>query len=328
MSFADKLIQLRKKNGWSQEALAERMDVTRQSVSKWESAQAMPDLDKILHLSELFHVSIDYLLKDNLDNSEPFFTTGDSTSLRRVSMEEAAAFLAVKAAVSRPTALAVCLSILSPICLLVLGAMSELPQSGMSEYMAAGGGLTVLLIFIVTAVAIFISCSHRTAPYVYMEKESFHTDTGVIRMVKERREQYRPTYTRRIILGCCLCIVAAIPLLTGVALFHEDTLLMTFSLAVTLIIAGIGAAVLVLGKTVWESFEILLQEGDYTRERKAGQSVVSTVIAIYWLVVTAVFLAYSLITEDWDRSWACWPVAGLLCPVVILISRAREMKKR
>ena len=51
MIFADKLIQLRKKSGWSQEELAEQLGVTRQSVSKWEGAQAVPDLEKLLRLS-------------------------------------------------------------------------------------------------------------------------------------------------------------------------------------------------------------------------------------------------------------------------------------
>lgn len=63
MIFADKLIQLRKKAGWSQEELAEQMNVTRQSVSKWEGAQSVPDLKKIIRLSELFGVSTDYCLK-------------------------------------------------------------------------------------------------------------------------------------------------------------------------------------------------------------------------------------------------------------------------
>lgn len=54
MILADKIIRLRKKNGWSQEELAERLKVSRQSVSKWEGAQSVPDLDKILQLSKIF----------------------------------------------------------------------------------------------------------------------------------------------------------------------------------------------------------------------------------------------------------------------------------
>lgn len=61
--FSDKLQQLRKQKGLSQEALAEILEVSRQSVSKWESGQVYPEIDKIIFLSEYFHVSIDELLK-------------------------------------------------------------------------------------------------------------------------------------------------------------------------------------------------------------------------------------------------------------------------
>ena len=62
MILADKIIDLRKKNGWSQEELAEQLGVSRQSVSKWESGMSVPDLNKIIAMSELFGVSTDYLL--------------------------------------------------------------------------------------------------------------------------------------------------------------------------------------------------------------------------------------------------------------------------
>lgn len=66
MTFADKLMTERKKLGMSQEQLADRLGVTRQSVSKWESGASVPELNKIVQLSELFQVSVDYLVKDNL----------------------------------------------------------------------------------------------------------------------------------------------------------------------------------------------------------------------------------------------------------------------
>ena len=67
MILADKIIYLRKKNGWSQEQLAEQLNISRQSVSKWESGTSIPDLDKILKMSAIFGVSTDYLLKDELE---------------------------------------------------------------------------------------------------------------------------------------------------------------------------------------------------------------------------------------------------------------------
>ena len=62
MQFSEKLSQLRRKAGLSQEQLADRLGVTRQSVSKWESGTAVPELGKLIALSELFEVSVDYLV--------------------------------------------------------------------------------------------------------------------------------------------------------------------------------------------------------------------------------------------------------------------------
>ena len=75
MILADKIIHLRKKAGWSQEALAGRLGVTRQSVSKWEGAQSVPDIEKIVQLSRLFSVTTDYLLKDELEDPDPVLVT-------------------------------------------------------------------------------------------------------------------------------------------------------------------------------------------------------------------------------------------------------------
>lgn len=75
MSLADKIIKLRKQHGWSQEDLADKMDVSRQAVSKWECAQTIPDIEKILQLSQLFNVSTDYLLKDTMPYDEQIQAT-------------------------------------------------------------------------------------------------------------------------------------------------------------------------------------------------------------------------------------------------------------
>ena len=76
MILADKIINLRKKNGWSQEELAHKLGVSRQSISKYEGAQAVPDLDKILKLSQIFGVTTDYLIKDEME--EEIYTGEDS----------------------------------------------------------------------------------------------------------------------------------------------------------------------------------------------------------------------------------------------------------
>ena len=65
-NFADKLYSLRAQSGYSQEALAEKVNVSRQAISKWELGLTLPDTDKIVALSKVFDVTIDYLLKDEI----------------------------------------------------------------------------------------------------------------------------------------------------------------------------------------------------------------------------------------------------------------------
>lgn len=66
MNFAEKLSNLRIQNGYSQEGLAEKLYVSRQAVSKWEVGATLPETDKLIAISNFFHVSIDYLLKENV----------------------------------------------------------------------------------------------------------------------------------------------------------------------------------------------------------------------------------------------------------------------
>lgn len=68
MELSDKIIQLRKSNGWSQEDLAEKLNVSRQAISRWEGATAQPDATNILQLSKLFGVTTDYLLNDEYES--------------------------------------------------------------------------------------------------------------------------------------------------------------------------------------------------------------------------------------------------------------------
>ncbi len=67
MNFAEKLLTLRTQSGYSQEVLAEKLNVSRQAVSKWETGPTLPETDKLIAISELFNVSIDSLLIDSIN---------------------------------------------------------------------------------------------------------------------------------------------------------------------------------------------------------------------------------------------------------------------
>ncbi|MBR3006750.1 MAG: helix-turn-helix transcriptional regulator, partial [Erysipelotrichaceae bacterium] len=158
MILADKIIELRKRNGWSQEELADRLDVSRQSVSKWEGALSVPDMNKILKLSEIFGVSTDILLKDELSLSgTEVIYADDETDVIRVSMEEASAYLSYKESQSLKIALGVTLCILSPITMLLLEGAREAKKISWSAPLCEGLGMAVLLLLVAAAVALFVT---------------------------------------------------------------------------------------------------------------------------------------------------------------------------
>lgn len=328
MILADKIIELRKKNGWSQEELAEKMNVTRQSVSKWEGAQSVPDLDKILLLSQIFGVSTDYLLKEEMEETEytEVLSEVEEPMRRRVSMEEANEFLAIKETTAKQIAMAAFACILSPICLMVLATISEFAEWGISENMACGIGLIILVIMVTGAVAVFISCGMKTSPFEYLETCIIETEYGVSGMVKERQKQYRDTYIRNNIVGTCICILSAIPIFVG-AFFSKSDIVFIGLLAATLVLVGVGVIFFITAGIKWASMEKLLQEGEYSLQKKRKNKVIEVVATVYWLVIVAVFLGYSFLTEDWGRSWIIWPVAGVLFGAVAAICSIFEEKK-
>ena len=137
MILAEKIAEQRKKNGWSQEELAEKLSVSRQSVSKWESAQSVPDLNRVLKLAEIFGVATDYLLKDEIETTQnitDFETTENAKNVRKVTMEEANDFISHRKKTVPIVALGVSLCIASPVVLIALAGLSE--KAGISENFA------------------------------------------------------------------------------------------------------------------------------------------------------------------------------------------------
>lgn len=331
MILADKIITLRKKAGWSQEELASQLGVTRQSVSKWEGAQSVPDLDKVVQMSRLFGVSTDYLLKDELEEEEFVESEADEAPLRRVTMEQAARYLALRKACAPKIALAVAMCIVSPVVIIFLSAMADAGLGGISEDLAAGLGVSVILVLVAIAVGMFLSCGAKTKEFDFLEKEPFETEYGVSGMVRERRKAYEPTASRCTILGVVLCILAVVPLMLGVGLASSDVAALLVRVApadvyaaaavdALLLLVACGVGVLVWSGTYTGAMDQLLEEGDYTRKKKARSGVMSTVSLIYWLSVTAIFLFYTFGPRGNGQpqySWFIWAVGGVLYAAVM-----------
>lgn len=329
MILADKIINLRKKNGWSQQELAEKVNVSRQSVSKWESSMSVPDLDKILQLGNVFGVSTDYLLKDEIEKEDYVETLSDTDMppLRRVTLSEANEFLQIKFATAGKIALAVLMCIMSPVCLIIFTVVSSTGMLPISENAAVGLGLLALFILITAAVAIFITCGMKTSKYEFLDKEPIETEYGVTSIVKEKYAGYADTHTKNTVLGICLCILAVIPLIT-VSLLTQNGLYIALALCLTLTVAGIGVMLIITSGIKNASMQKLLEEGDYTKTAKKRSAVTETVGTVYWLAVTAVYLGYSFKTNEWQNSWIIWPVAGVIFAGIMAVCSAISKRNR
>ena len=318
MILADKIIRLRKKNGWSQEELADKMNVSRQAVSKWESAQTIPDLGKILQLSTLFGVTTDYLLKDEIEDEEFTNDTSSDTTVKRISIEEANAYIEQRKKASWRIALATFLWIISPVTLIVLSMLSGLPNAVVTETTANAVGFAVIFAFALCAVPIHIYCGFKNQPYEFLDKNiPFELEYGVKGLVTEKKNAFRPTYIAYNIIATCVCIFSVVPLV--LLSFSENEILVAAALAVLMIIAGIGAGMFIVVGVQNASMQKLLKEGDFTEKEKKRTGIKDVVGFGYWGILTAIYLAWSFLKNDWHISWLVYAIGGVLFPVVMCI---------
>ena len=211
---------------------------------------------------------------------------------------------------------------LSPITLILLAGLSEY-TARISENVAGGIGLCVLILLVAAAVGIFLMCGAKAKPFSFLETEPFETEYGVSGMVRQRRQEFEPTANRLNLIGTILCIVSVLPLFAAMCLSRSD---LTYIVAVCLLLGFVALACLafVYAGTRTGAMEKLLEEGDYTRQRKAKSRLVSTVSVCYWLVVTAVFLLYTfgpLGNGQARYSWFIWAIAGVLYAAVLAVLR-------
>ena len=321
MILAEKIMKLRKAQGWSQEELAVQLGVSRQSVSKWESMASMPDLDKILKMSELFGVSTDYLLKDNAAEEEgcaaPILEEGPAP--RPISLEEANAYMDLSARCHKFIALAVALFILSPVPLVAIAGMAEHGRLALSEDVAAAIGLLLLFVIVAAGVAILLPSGIRLERYEFLEKEPIATEYGVAGIVEAKREAFASTYHSGLVVGIVLCILSVVPLFFCMAL--ESELACVFAVCLLLTLIAVGVYIIIRVACLWETYEKLLEEGDYSREHKAENRRNDPFAGFYWCLTTAIYLAVSFYTGQWARTWIIWPVAAVLFAALLALRR-------
>lgn len=324
MILAEKITEERKKNGWSQEELAGRLGVSRQSVSKWESAGSIPDLQKVIQLAELFGVSTDYLLKDELGTEEQRNSCAASgeldAPLYRVTMEEANEFLQAKRKAAPTIANATALCILSPALLILLAGFAESRMFSVTEALAFGLGCTFLFVSVAAAVFLFITCGNGMHRWELLEREPFETEYGVAGMVKEKRRGYEERFSRGVAVGVVLCILSVIPLIIAGTMDAPD-FICEACVAGLLALVALGVNIIIRVSTVKSSYDTLLQEGEFSKQEKQARNKLSAFSGAYWCLATAIYLGWSFWSSRWNFTWIVWPVAGVLFAAASGIAR-------
>lgn len=316
MILSEKLILLRKEHELSQEQLAEQLSVSRQAVSKWESGASIPDLDKIIKMSQIFGVSVDYLVKDNAMQTNDSIPVDDSAgNARVVSMEEADRYMESVQQAAPRIASGVLLCIISPIFMILLAGMTEYHIIQLTENFAGGIGVAVLLAMVAIAVVLFITNGMALNKYEFLEKDSILTAYGVSGVVEKKKADYEHTFHTCIATGVALCILGVVPLLIAASL--DNAFYAVCGVCVLLFLVAIGVFLMVHSGMIWGSYQKLLQEGDYTPAQKRQDRKAAPIATIYWCLVTAGYLAVSFFFDNWDRSWIVWPVAGVLFAAVM-----------
>ena len=317
MDFSEKIAMLRRQKNWSQEELAEKLMVTRQAVSKWESAQSMPDLDKIVQLSELLGVSTDYLLKSDRDAPEVETPqrTQEKASARRVTREEVSRFLTLQESTAPKISLGVALCVWSPIVLIGLTALGSVFHVKIPDSVAGGSGLCVLLGMVAAAVALFLTSGTKLKEFEYLEREPITPDVDARELARKREAAQAEVCSKLTTAGVVLCIISAVPIFAVMCVGRMLDWYYSLAVCALLLLVGIACLLLVRAGSMRGAVDKLLEQGDYTRESKAKSRIVGAISAVYWLVVTAIFLFYTFGPNGNGQpqySWFIWAVGGVL----------------
>lgn len=348
MNLSEKIFNERRKLGLSQEQFAEKMQISRQAVSKWESGQSTPDLDKIVLMSQIFGVSTDYLLKETVDTVENTESTiagdsiYDSSNSRKNDMADAEfnersesnsentrennfrkeltknevdSYMEVREKSGKRIAIGVCLCLLSFVfsCIAImitkrLGAPEDIQDT------AAG---TVMFLLLGTAVMLFIMSGLRLHIYEYLEKEDFLLPDDIKLLITDKKKEYQEIFNIHITIGVILVILAVVLCMLAET-FLEYTTMKDYTDEVQGIIMfgvlAVSVFLFVQAGIRMGTYNILLQEQDYTKDKKLakreGEDRMGQIAGIYWCLMCAIYLGFSFYTNDWGRSWILWPVAG------------------
>lgn len=295
MSFGENLQFLRKKNNLTQEALAEKLEVSRQSVSKWESDSAYPEMEKLLQICELFSCNLDTLLRGDVEQSQQEDTAQYDRAMNTFSKRVAAG-----------------------VGLLIAGLGGQCLLSSFARMEPAAD--MCLMLFVVIGVILLVLAK--------LDRDGFIKRYPVIApfYTEEQLDAFQKKFTRwmacsigAVLLGLVLMLGSEeLPLPRACA--DGDNFYSSFFL---FIVAGALWAILYICTQQWK-YDIEMYNQENSPEGKAHRSKIGRWCICIMLLATAVFLATGFLADSWRVNWLAFVIGGLLCGIVSIVLAKEE----
>jgi len=296
MSLAENLQYLRAREGITQEQLAERLDVSRQSVSKWESSASFPEMDTLIKLCDMFHVDMDTLLRGSVERTYSEDTAGYDRFMTGYARKIASGVAGIIAGVA--------------LMLLLYG-------RGLPEMLSGAVFFLIVTVSVVTFIASGIEEEHFRKQYPVIQ--DFYT------------EKQKLDFHRRFvwyIAGGVGAILSGVFLLclAGYVLPETEA---NESLAGSVFLLIVAGAVwfLVYGGMMEDKYNIPRYnfENNPPPEYRERRRRAITACAIIMILATALYLFEGLAYDRWDWAAVIYPVGGVLCGAAwVLMGPRRE----
>ena len=284
MSLAENLQYLRAREGVTQEQLAERLDVSRQSVSKWESAASYPEMDTLLKLCDMFQVDMDTLLRGSVENSLSEDTAGYDRFMTLYARKIAGGVSAIVGSVAL---------------------WSFLSALGLSEML----GTAILLLVIAAAAVVFIASS--------MEEEHFRKKHPVIPdfYTEPQKERFHRRYIWYIAGGVGAILLGVVMMVLAFTVLPEREPYESYIGAAFLAVVACAVYFLIYGGMLEDKYNIAKynRQNNPTPEDKSRRRRATTACAVIMILATAVFLFVGLAYYKWNWAAIIYPVGGVLC---------------
>lgn len=290
MAFSDNLQFLRTRQGQTQEQLAEALEVSRQSVSKWESAQSYPEMDTLLRICELYHVNLDTLMRGSVEDSLVEDTAQYDAFMNRFSKRMAFAVGGIIAGV---------------------GLCGLLEARGVSQYLI--GAFLLLVVAVCVVVIVASSLQNENFRKAYPTVADFYTE--------QEKQAFRQKFVWFIAGGVGAILFDVALLLLFFSKFPEEEPFESYAISVFLLIVAGAVTAFVYAGIQEEKYKIdeYNRDNNPTPEVKKRMGLITTICAALMTLVTALYVGLGLALDLWRTAWWVFAVGGILCAVVYIV---------